>query len=69
MVPCVRVAQACVRCDAPDVLTSALGRANEAGLEMSYAAVHGALQHWAEAREMYKVEQVCDQNGGACCGV
>ncbi len=52
---CVCVHQACVRCDAPEVLASAMLRANEAGLLISYHSVHAALTHWATEQELHKV--------------
>ncbi len=55
---CVCV-QACVRCDAPEVLASAMLRANEAGLLISYHSVHAALTHWATQQELHKVRADC----------
>ncbi|KAF5835068.1 hypothetical protein DUNSADRAFT_7918 [Dunaliella salina] len=50
----------CCRCDASDVMASALIHANEVGLPITYHCAHLAMIHWAQLMELPKMEQVLE---------
>jgi len=52
--------QMCCRCDASDVMASALIHASEVGLPITYKCVHLAMTHWAQLQELPKMEQVLE---------
>ncbi|KAL6753956.1 hypothetical protein V8C86DRAFT_2714117 [Haematococcus lacustris] len=50
--------RACIACDAPEVLAEGLRRANEAGLQLTYRAVHEGLIHWAAQLDLTKMGMI-----------